>query len=50
MSRSHPRQWEINARPQRPDPAVVADFATFPSTQIADSGGPVSVVARASFG
>lgn len=44
MSKSHPRQWEIDEQIPRPDPAAVADLATLATTQVADSGGPVGVV------
>ena len=43
MSRSHAEQWTIGHR-ERPDPALAAEFATLPTTQIADAGGPVGVV------
>ncbi len=45
MSKSHPRQWVINTIVERPDPDAVAALGAFPTTQIADSGGPVGVVA-----
>ena len=44
MSKSHPQQWAIVTDDQRPAPASVAALAAFPSTQIADCGGPVAVV------
>ena len=44
MSKSHPEQWTINEKVERPDPALVAALADFPTTQIADCGGPVGVV------
>ena len=44
MSKSHPEQWAINEKVERPDPALVAALGAFPTTQIADSGGPVGVV------
>ena len=44
MSKSHPDQWTINERVERPDPELVAVLREFPTTQIADSGGPVGVV------
>jgi regulator of RNase E activity RraA len=43
MSRSHAEQWTIG-RLERPDAAVVAAFATLPTTQIADAGAAVGVV------
>jgi 4-hydroxy-4-methyl-2-oxoglutarate aldolase len=45
VSKSHPQQWVINRVAERPDPDAVAVLGTFPTTQIADSGGPVGVVA-----
>jgi 4-hydroxy-4-methyl-2-oxoglutarate aldolase len=44
VSKAHPQQWTISDDDHRPDPAAVAALAAFPTTQIADSGGPVSVV------
>jgi 4-hydroxy-4-methyl-2-oxoglutarate aldolase len=44
MSKSHPRQWTIEESVERPDPDVVSAIGQFPTTQIADSGGPVGVV------
>src|SRR5689334_10217504 len=44
MSKSHPEQWVINDEVERPDPALVAALRALPTTQIADSGGPVGVV------
>ncbi len=44
MSKSHPQQWSVNTDTERPAPELVAAFAEFPTTQIADSGGPVGVV------
>lgn len=44
MSRSHPQQWSINKDIERATPDLVQEFRAFPTTQIADSGGPVSVV------
>jgi 4-hydroxy-4-methyl-2-oxoglutarate aldolase len=44
VSKSHPEQWTINEKVERPDPALVAALGEFPTTQIADSGGPVGVV------
>jgi 4-hydroxy-4-methyl-2-oxoglutarate aldolase len=45
VSKWHPRQWEIVADVRRPDPAHVAALRAFPTTQLADCGGPVGVVA-----
>lgn len=44
MSRSHPDQWSIRIDIERPAPELVAEFRKYPTTQIADSGGPVSVL------
>lgn len=44
MSKSHPHQWSINDQVVRPDQDVVEQFKDYPTTQIADSGGPVSVM------
>lgn len=44
MSQSHPRSWTVADRIERPDPALVAALGRFPTTQLADCGGPVSVV------
>ncbi len=45
MSKSHPQQNVINEKVERPDAAAVAALARFSTTQIADSGAPVGVVA-----
>lgn len=45
VSKSHPQQWSVNPVTDRPDPASVEKLRAFPTTQIADSGGPVAVVA-----
>ncbi len=44
MSRWHPQAWSIVTEVPRPDPALVAELARFPTTQIADGGGPIGVV------
>jgi 4-hydroxy-4-methyl-2-oxoglutarate aldolase len=44
VSKSHPQQWAIVTDDHRPDPAAVAALAAFPTTQLADCGGPVAVV------
>ncbi|MDL5159887.1 RraA family protein [Actinomycetospora termitidis] len=44
MSKAHPQQWTIHDDDHRPSAASVAALAQYPTTQIADSGGPVSVV------
>lgn len=47
MSKSHPHQWTIRTQVDRPDPETVAQLATYPTTQIADCGGPVGVLTPA---
>lgn len=47
MSKSHPQQWSINDQVVRPDEEIVEQFKDYPTTQIADSGGPVSVMSPA---
>lgn len=44
MSKTHPRQWTVEKHVDRPDKDSVASLGRFPTTQIADSGAPVSVV------
>ncbi len=44
MSKSHPQQWAVVEPGQRPDADLVAALGRFPTTQIADCGGPVGVV------
>jgi 4-hydroxy-4-methyl-2-oxoglutarate aldolase len=44
VSRSHAQQWTIVEAVERPPAAAVAALAEFPTTQIADCGGPVGVV------
>jgi 4-hydroxy-4-methyl-2-oxoglutarate aldolase len=44
VTKSHPHQWAIRDRAARPDQETVAEFRTYPTTQIADCGGPVSVL------
>jgi regulator of RNase E activity RraA len=44
MSKSHPDQWVIGTKLERPHPAVVAELAGLATTQVADCGGPVGVV------
>jgi sarcosine oxidase gamma subunit len=45
VSRTHPEQWTVRAGAPRADPDLVAAFAALPTTQFADSGGPVGVLA-----
>ena len=44
MSKSHPQQWAIVEDDHRPAADAVAALAAFPTTQVADCGGPVAVV------
>ena len=44
MSKSHPQQWAMVTDDHRPDAAAVAALAAFPTTQLADCGGPVAIV------
>lgn len=44
MSKSHTQQWEVNEVGERPDAELVAALGRFPTTQISDSGAPVSVL------
>jgi 4-hydroxy-4-methyl-2-oxoglutarate aldolase len=45
VSKSHPEQWTINQLSDRPDPSLVAALREFDTTQIADCGGPVAIMA-----
>ena len=45
MSKSHPEQWMIRENAERPDRSLVSALREFATTQIADCGGPVAVVA-----
>jgi 4-hydroxy-4-methyl-2-oxoglutarate aldolase len=45
VRKSHPEQWTIHEVAERPDGALVAALREFTTTQLADCGGPVSVVA-----
>jgi 4-hydroxy-4-methyl-2-oxoglutarate aldolase len=44
VSKSHPEQWAVNEKIERPDQALVAALSELATTQIADSGAPVGVV------
>lgn len=44
MSRTHPQQWAIREDIERAPAELVQGFQAYPTTQIADSSGPVSVV------
>ena len=45
MSKSHPEQWTVREVAERPDRSLVTALREFATTQIADCGGPVAVVA-----
>jgi 4-hydroxy-4-methyl-2-oxoglutarate aldolase len=45
VSKSHPEQWVVRELAERPDRSLVTALREFATTQIADCGGPVSVVA-----
>jgi regulator of RNase E activity RraA len=45
VSKSHPQQWVINTVNERPDASAVAALRELPTTQLADCGGPVGIVA-----
>ena len=45
MSKSHPEQWTINEVIERPERSLVAALREFDTTQIADCGGPVAIMA-----
>jgi regulator of RNase E activity RraA len=45
VSKTHAQQWTVVETVERPPAAAVAALAAFPTTQIADCGGPVGVVA-----
>jgi 4-hydroxy-4-methyl-2-oxoglutarate aldolase len=47
LSKSHPDQWTVNTKIERPDRAAVEALAEFSTTQIADAGAPVGVVGPA---
>jgi 4-hydroxy-4-methyl-2-oxoglutarate aldolase len=44
VSKWHPQQWAVVEAYERPDDALVEALSRFPTTQIADCGGPVGVV------
>jgi 4-hydroxy-4-methyl-2-oxoglutarate aldolase len=45
VSKSHPEQWAIHQVAERPETSLVSALREFATTQIADCGGPVAVVA-----
>jgi len=45
VSKSHPEQWTISEVIERPERSLVAALREFDTTQIADCGGPVAIMA-----
>lgn len=45
MSKSHPEQWTIRQAVERPEESLVNALREFATTQVADCGGPVAIVA-----
>jgi regulator of RNase E activity RraA len=45
VSKSHPEQWTIHEATERPDRSLVTALREFDTTQIADCGGPVAIMA-----
>ena len=45
MSKSHPEQWTVRQVAERPEGSLVTALREFATTQIADCGGPVAIVA-----
>jgi 4-hydroxy-4-methyl-2-oxoglutarate aldolase len=45
VSKSHPEQWSVREVAERPEGPLVTALREFATTQIADCGGPVAVVA-----
>jgi RraA family protein len=45
VSKSHPDQWTIREVAERPDRSLVTALREFATTQLADCGGPVAIVA-----
>jgi regulator of RNase E activity RraA len=45
LSKSHPEQWTINEVTERPERSLVTALREFDTTQIADCGGPVAIMA-----
>jgi regulator of RNase E activity RraA len=45
VSKSHPEQWTINEVTERPERSLVTALREFDTTQIADCGGPVAIMA-----
>jgi regulator of RNase E activity RraA len=45
MSKSHPEQWIVREVAKRPERSLVTALREFDTTQIADCGGPVAIMA-----
>jgi 4-hydroxy-4-methyl-2-oxoglutarate aldolase len=45
VSKSHPEQWTVRQVAERPERSLVTALREFATTQIADCGGPVAIVA-----
>ena len=45
MSKSHPDQWTVSEVAERPDKSLVNALREFATTQLADCGGPVAIMA-----
>jgi 4-hydroxy-4-methyl-2-oxoglutarate aldolase len=45
VSKSHPEQWMIREAMERPEESLVTALREFATTQIADCGGPVAIMA-----
>src|SRR6516225_9242515 len=45
VSKSHPEQWAVHEVAERPERSLVTALREFATTQIADCGGPVAIVA-----
>jgi 4-hydroxy-4-methyl-2-oxoglutarate aldolase len=45
VSKSHPEQWAVHEVTGRPDRSLVTALREFDTTQIADCGGPVAIMA-----
>jgi regulator of RNase E activity RraA len=45
VSKSHPDQWTVSEVAERPDKSLVNALREFATTQLADCGGPVAIMA-----
>jgi RraA family protein len=45
VSKSHPEQWTVREVAERPDRSLVTALREFATTQLADCGGPVAIMA-----